>query len=852
VSCVAVVDPEHMSSLLGLVLRQDLLRFRARNQDLTHLSVQAVMREARFCLQPEDSLWLASEVMGQRQVSCLPVVTAKHQPLGIITQADVLYSFDVRELQNSFSHLWQSFQGSNQQQMERWKSRNSELERLVKARTEQLEAQAKCDRILTTLTQRIHESLDPEAMLSTATSEVRQLLQVDRAMVYQFETMAQGTVVVESVVSPWKSLLGQVIGDPCFAQHWAEAFRYGRIQAVENIEQAGLSPCHMELLAGLQIKANLVVPIVYNHKLWGLFVLNQCSAPRRWHDWEIRLVEQLARSMAIALRQAELYQQLQRDLALQQQYERHLQHLNDDLEQQVESRTASWRQATEQLQQEVDQRRHAEQALEHTNQQLQAVLDAVPAMVSWVSRDGVYLGCNHKLATSVKLQPKDIIGQPVGFLGQASPFSELVTHFLKGDAETASHHIPIPLNDTTRHVLLVGQKYNQGEAAVFVGLDISDLEQTKLALQQSETKFRNLIEQTNDWVWEVDQQFRFTYVNPRATDMIGHSVADILEHRFTDFMPEDEAIRFDTVLSLFVQQQQPFTQIEATCQRPDGTPLTLEMSGSPMFGPEGDFQGYHGMTRDISQRKQVEVDIRRALTREKELSELKTRFISMASHEFRTPLTTIQASAEMLERYRHKFTPDKQRVILQRIQTSVHHVIGLLNDVLTVGKTDAGKLTCQPMAMDLQQFCQDLVEELQFAQADTASPIQFTFQGDNPTVLADDKLLRHILTNLLSNAVKYSPDHCPVEFTVTCAEAQTTLQVSDRGIGIPTDDQAKLFDGFHRAMNVGNISGTGLGLVIAKRAAEAHQGSISFISTEGEGTTFTVELPLALWRQDHD
>ncbi|MGB3202784.1 MAG: CBS domain-containing protein, partial [Nodosilinea sp.] len=810
VSCVAVVDPDSVSPLVGLVLRQDLLRFQARQQDLAELSIQTVMREAQFCLKPDDSLWLAYQAMGQRHLPCLPVVTAQNQPLGIITQSDLLYSLDLRESHSSFGQLWQSFTCSNREQVELWKNHSSELERLVQARTEQLEAQAKCDRLLTFLTQRIHESLDTQDILSTTVSEVRQLLQADRTLIYRFDTPARGTVVVEAVVSPWDSLLGQVIEDNCFANHWADAFRFGRIQAVEDIYRAGLTPCHIELLAQLQIQANLVIPIVYDHKLWGLLVVNQCHAPRRWHDWEIRLVEQLARSVAIGLRQAELYQKLQDDLALKQQYEQHLQRLNDELEQKVEARTASWRRATEQLQDEVDHRRQAEQALEITNQQLQAVLNAVPAMVSWVDSSGHYLGCNHRLANTVNLAPADFAGKPIGFLGQSSPFGNFVTNFLASDVETASQQLVMPLNQTTSHVLVVGQKYDQGDAAVFVGLDISDREQAKAALQTSELKFRSLVEQTNDWVWEIDSQLCFSYINPRATEILDRTPAAILNHRFTDFMPKDEAVRFSTILALLVGQRQPFTQLEATCLRSSGGVVTLEISGSPIFTPEGEFQGYRGITRDITERKQIEVDIRKALTREKELGDLKTRFISMASHEFRTPLTTILASAETLERYSQKFTPEKQQVVLKRIQTSVHHMIGLLNDVLTVGKAEAGKLNCTVAPLDLHQFCRDLVEEVQFAQVSTASPIEFIATGDHFGVLADEKLLRHILLNLLSNAVKYSPKHTPVTFTLDCEADQTVLQVRDRGIGIPPADQAQLFGAFHRADNVGNISGTGL------------------------------------------
>jgi len=845
-SIVVVSGPEDGPAIVaGLVLRQDVLRFQARQLDLAELPVQAIMRDAQFCLKPTDSLWLAYQVMQQRHLPCLLVVTPQQQPIGMITQADLLSSLDPSEIQNSFSQLWQSFRRSDSEQVTLWKSHNSELERLVQTRTEQLEEQVKGDRLLTTLTQRIHESLDAHDILSTTVSEVRQLLQADRTLIYQFETTARGTVVEEAVIPPWKPLLGQVINDDCFDKHWAEAYRYGRIQAVDDIEQAGLSACHITMLSQLQVKANLVVPIVCDRKLWGLLVIHQCRGTRRWRDWEVRLIEQLARSVAIAIRQSELYQQLQADLEARKQYQIHLQQLNDELEQRVEARTASWRQVTEQLQQEVDQRRQAETALAKANQQLQAVLDAVPAMVSWVTVDGCYLGCNHRLAAAFNLTPADFIGQPVGFLNQpSSPFGTFADRFLSGSNDTASEEIQFAVNGVANHWLLAAQKYDQGKAAVFVGLNISDREQAKAALQESELKFRSLVEQTNDWVWELDQQLQFMYVNPRATEILGYGAEAILQRGFIDFMATDEAVRFSTILSYFTQRQAPFTQIEATCLGPNGEPVVLEISGSPIFSPEGRFQGYRGITRDITERKQIELDIRKALTKEKELSELKTRFISMASHEFRTPLTTIMASAETLERYRHKFSEEKQVAVLKRIQTSVNHVIGLLNDVLTVGKAEAGKLAYQPEPLDIQQFCLELIDEIQFAQSPPITPIKAVCTGESFQVMADEKLLRHMVLNLLSNAVKYSPDHTPITLELDCRDRQITIHVTDRGIGIPTEDQVKLFEAFHRAHNVGNISGTGLGLVIAKRAVQAHQGQIAFVSEPGVGTTFTITLPL--------
>ena len=262
------------------------------------------------------------------------------------------------------------------------------------------------------------------------------------------------------------------------------------------------------------------------------------------------------------------------------------------------------------------------------------------------------------------------------------------------------------------------------------------------------------------------------------------------------------------------------------------------------------------IVRDISDRKQAEADIRKTLEQQKHLNELKSRFVTMASHEFRTPLTSILSSAELLEHYRHKWSHEKQHKYLYRIQTSVKHMTELLNDVLLLGKADSGKLQLNPTKFDLFEFCQDLVEEM----AATTQTHQIIFNPnclqakggcgskDNAsnsciTVCMDEKMLRHIINNLLSNAIKYSPNSDKVIFDLICQPQQAILRFQDFGIGIPIAEQNQLFESFYRAENVGSIPGTGLGLPIVKRSVDLHGGTITFDSKINVGTTFTVTLP---------
>ncbi|MBT9317393.1 ATP-binding protein [Leptothoe spongobia] len=245
--------------------------------------------------------------------------------------------------------------------------------------------------------------------------------------------------------------------------------------------------------------------------------------------------------------------------------------------------------------------------------------------------------------------------------------------------------------------------------------------------------------------------------------------------------------------------------------------------------------------RDITERKRVETEIRNTLERERELNEMKTRFVSMTSHEFRTPLTTILSSAELLEHYGEQWDTAKQHQYLQKVKTAATHMTELLNDVLLINKVEAGRMEFNPQPLLLNEFCQEIIEELQITTARHKLTLRSQL-SDIPHQI-DRKLMRHILTNLLANAINYSPSGGEVLVGLESTEKQIELWVQDYGIGIPQAACSTLFDSFVRGPNVGTISGTGLGLAIIKKSVELHQGQITFESTVGEGTTFRITLP---------
>ncbi|MHB8906256.1 MAG: PAS domain-containing sensor histidine kinase [Melioribacteraceae bacterium] len=245
---------------------------------------------------------------------------------------------------------------------------------------------------------------------------------------------------------------------------------------------------------------------------------------------------------------------------------------------------------------------------------------------------------------------------------------------------------------------------------------------------------------------------------------------------------------------------------------------------------------------EIEKEKEIEMMLQYSLEKEKELNELKTRFISIASHEFRTPLTSILSSAELLKRYGKKWSEDKFNEHAEKIMSSIEYLTDLLDDVLTISRSESGKIVFNPLKIDLHLFCWDIIEELKFNE-DKNHKLIFKYTADQEIFELDPKLIRFILTNLLSNAFKYSPKGSKVEFLVFSTRDSVVMNVKDEGIGIPEEDRTHLFEPFYRTKNVGEIEGTGLGLSIVKRAVDLHNGAISYHSEIGKGTTFNIKLP---------
>ena len=245
---------------------------------------------------------------------------------------------------------------------------------------------------------------------------------------------------------------------------------------------------------------------------------------------------------------------------------------------------------------------------------------------------------------------------------------------------------------------------------------------------------------------------------------------------------------------------------------------------------------------NITEQKRTETEMLNALKKERELGELKSRFVSMASHEFRTPLSTILSSANLIARQNEPGKEEQRLKNVERIRSSVKNLVGILDEFLSLGRLEEGKVSVKPEAFDLVAFMEAIVQELQHAQK-PGQQVRIAAPQTSIPVTLDKQFIRNIFLNLLSNALKYSPEGKPVDITLEALEKQVRLQIADQGVGIPQDEHKHLFDLFFRARNATNIQGTGLGLPIVKKYIDLMQGDIAVESQVEQGTTFTITLP---------
>ncbi|MEA5617652.1 ATP-binding protein [Cronbergia sp. UHCC 0137] len=381
--------------------------------------------------------------------------------------------------------------------------------------------------------------------------------------------------------------------------------------------------------------------------------------------------------------------------------------------------------------------------------------------------------------------------------------------------------------------------------AIEIGLLQHKLEQE---MRQKRDQLATLLNCMSDAVIATNEQGFVTFINPAAEKLTGWQQEEALGNNAATILNTINEITEESIenpVAKVLREKQVVYLDEFTALiTKDGRRVPIGDSASPLKGQVNNINGAVVVFWDLSERREKEY-LEQALQKEQELNHLKSLFISTVSHEFRNPLTVIQTSVELIHLKGNKLTETKKNSYLTRIYNAVQHMEKLMEDILFMGRSEAGKLSFNPVAIDLKEFCLDLVEEFSLINKNS-SEIIFNCDSNASNAVMDEKLLHFSLSNLISNAIKYSAPGSKIYLDLICDLDIATFKIQDPGIGIPETEQVRIFESFYRASNVDSIHGNGLGLVIVKKCVEAQKGQITVNSQVGVGTTFTVTLPMNL------
>ena len=402
---------------------------------------------------------------------------------------------------------------------------------------------------------------------------------------------------------------------------------------------------------------------------------------------------------------------------------------------------------------------------------------------------------------------------------------------------------------------------------------IQDSDNIQLRLQA-------IIDTALDGIITIDDKGIIETINKAALDLLGYEEGECVGRNVSMIMPLPYSKEHDTYLKNYSQTKIPKIigigrEVAAKSKSGHVFPIRLAVSEVIL----NDRIIFTGIIHDLSEIKNTQEELRRinedleakveertleleslindllltnrklekseleltdALNKEIQLNELKSRFVSMASHEFRTPLSTILSSVALIAKYENTEQQDKRMKHVERVKAAVVNLTGILNDFLSLSKIEEGKIQIDKSELDIDALCSDIVDELKGLLKE-GQEIKLKETGNRKTIVTDPRIIKNVMFNLVSNAIKYSEDL--IELEIEYGEGNFIIHVKDSGIGIPEAEQALLFDRFFRASNVEMIQGTGLGLNIVKRYVSLLHGDINFKSKEGKGSTFSINLP---------
>ncbi|CAN1213335.1 histidine kinase [Tumidithrix helvetica PCC 7403] len=544
VSSVFLVEPGDRDRLLpiGIVTERDIVQFLALELNFAQIQAQTVMSAPVFSIRPDTSLWTTRMLMQERRINRIAVTDAQGYLLGIVTQSNLLNALNPMEIYRVVQSLEQKTAQLEAEKLQLLQSRNRELEQQVRSRTAKLQEQAKRERLIVRISERVHSSLDLQDILNTAVIEVRSFLKCDRIIVFQFEPDWSGTIVAESVGEGWRKSLSNQIKDSCFQAQAQELFASGRNLAVGNIYDTDYTPCHLNLLEQYQVKANLVVPILVSGKLWGLLIGHQCTDYRSWLPEELTLLNEISIQLAIAIQQATAYQKAQIELFERQKAEAALYKLNLELEGKVEERTAE---------------------LLESQQRYQALMNGASDAILLADIKGNLIAANQK-AEEMLGYPRDELTQlhmsqihpPEALETAKAHFSEVKLHgvgSLLSSIALRKDGKQVPVEITASLIEVGGEQIAQG-----IFRDVTDRRRNEIENQVLRERLQFVLSSSPAAIYACSSEGNYgtTFMSENILGITGYSPEEFLrDSNFwtTHIHPEDASRIFAGLANLFEQ-----------------------------------------------------------------------------------------------------------------------------------------------------------------------------------------------------------------------------------------------------------------------------------------------------------
>lgn len=763
-----------------------------------------------------------------------------------------------------------------------------------------LRHQVEQERLIGQVAQRIRQSLDLPEILNTTVAEIQQLLNTDRVIIYQFASDWSGTVIVESVASGWRSMLGETLYDPCLAQpDSVHSYTGGKVSKIQDIYTDNLSDCYIELLGRFQVRANLVIPVLQDEQLWGLLVAQHCAGPRQWQPWEVHLLTQLSNHLSIALQQSHLYQQMQHQVERERALNRVIQAIRNSLDLQTIFSTAV-AEVGNLLQ--LDQVTIVQYSAQHQVWRNVASYCRPPHLTTptepEIPDQGNLFAARLKQFEVVRVDDYSTRTDISGAAATATyPGAWLLVPLQVGNSLWGSlslNHCRQPWIWQDSEVELASAVANQLAIAI---------QQSQL-YQQVQQFNADLEEQVQERTTQLQQAFYFEATLKRMTDRVRDSLDEhqilltavqelglaigVTTCNAALYNLEQQTSTICYEYSRLPQLFQPYTvamthfpegyqqlcqgqhfQFCPTSHRlPEGQVAILSC---PMFddqGVLGDLWLIHHANfafseADIRLVQQVANQCAIALRQSRlyqtaqaqvieleRLNRLKDDFLSTVSHELRTPMANIKLATQLLDMALRRLgilgeTNDSTTRYMQILQEECQREISLIDNLLDLSQLEQEPEDLELTSIDLAVWLPATIAPFMERAANQSQQLSLQMPHDPPRLMTHPASLEQILAELLTNACKYTPVQGLITVFVQVTPTYIQIGVSNSGSEILASELPYIFDKFYRvpSSDPWKYDGTGLGLALVKQRVTQLGATIQVTSDQGM-TTFTIQFPL--------